>query len=105
MPTLAKDTRVKLLKILARNASDAATIARQLVPVDTGHLRSTIAVSQSAGGVVRLVVGAYYAHFVEFGTIFMAAQPFFNPALAAVRSSLKKDLKRLLKDNAPGLSI
>jgi HK97 gp10 family phage protein len=32
---------------------------------------------------------AYYAHFVEFGTVKMKAQPFLRPALSKSRSAIK----------------
>lgn len=64
--------------------------AKQLCPVDTGRLRSSISwridrVGGQAVGVVGTNVN--YAPFVELGTRRMSARPFLRPALDAARSS------------------
>lgn len=55
--------------------------ATSLVPVDTGLLRSSIT---AESGYYRLDAYADtdYAEYVEYGTYKMAAQPYFEPALA-----------------------
>jgi HK97 gp10 family phage protein len=60
-------------------------IARTLAPVDTGRLRSSITASKGAdsGGVyVEIGTNVEYAIYQEFGTRYMAAQPFLRPAVA-----------------------
>lgn len=53
--------------------------AQAIVPVRTGHLKSTI--TKAGGGSHWIVTAtALYAIFIEFGTRFMAAQPFLRPA-------------------------
>jgi HK97 gp10 family phage protein len=37
---------------------------------------------------------AYYARWVEFGTVKMAAQPFFYPSYRALRKKAKSNIKR-----------
>ena len=61
--------------------------AALLCPVDTGRLRSSIKTSKIADGVYVVKAGGDsptgevdYAQYVEFGTIFMAPQPFMTPA-------------------------
>lgn len=53
----------------------------ELVPVDTGYLRSTINASGS-GTLITADVDAEYAEYVEYGTWKMSAQPYFEPAFA-----------------------
>jgi HK97 gp10 family phage protein len=53
-----------------------AETARQLAPVDTGELRDSI--HEDNGNVV---VSAAHGVHVEFGTVFMEAQPFLRPAV------------------------
>ena len=56
------------------------SVANELVPVRTGYLRSTI----KAGGDdcnVWCEATADYAQYVEYGTSYMEAQPYFEPAL------------------------
>lgn len=59
--------------------------ARQLAPVDTGRLRSSITSSglqrDSRGAYVEVGTNVFYAGFVEFGTRRMPAQPYLRPAL------------------------
>ena len=55
-------------------------VARQLVPVDTGYLRSTL----EAGGYDTYCYAktdCEYAQYPEFGTWCQAEQPYFRPAL------------------------
>lgn len=54
--------------------------AHDLVPVDTGHLRSTISASSDDWSMTA-EASADYAQYVEFGTWKMDAQPYFIPAL------------------------
>ena len=56
--------------------------ARQLVPVDTGYLRSTIDAGAVGNG-CWFEATADYAQYVEYGTSNMEAQPYFEPALQA----------------------
>jgi HK97 gp10 family phage protein len=64
--------RDKIAKVLQR----AAEIARILVPVRTGYLRSKIEATRTL-----LKAEAHYASYVERGTEKMAAQPFIEPAI------------------------
>lgn len=59
--------------------------ARELAPVDTGRLRASIVSSglerDARGAFVRIGTNVFYAGFVEFGTRYMAPQPYLRPAL------------------------
>ena len=55
-------------------------LARQLVPVRTGHLRSSI-YAKISEWVAEIGAEATYALFVEFGTHRMRAQPYLYPAI------------------------
>ena len=55
-------------------------VANQLVPVDTGYLRSTIDAGELYDG-FWCEATADYAQYVEYGTSRMDAQPYFEPAL------------------------
>ena len=57
-------------------------VAHQLVPVDTGYLRSTIDAGEWGDG-FWCEATADYAQYVEYGTSYMDAQPYFEPALEA----------------------
>lgn len=68
-------------------AIDAVQYAQERAPVDTGNLRRSIHFKPVAKG-IEVIAEAPYAGFVEFGTRFQRAQPFFEPAIS-------KALKRL----------
>lgn len=70
--------------------------ARMLAPVDTGRLRSSITAtkgSDGTGAYVDIGTNVEYAAYVEFGTIYMAAQPYLRPALALAVGYLATDLQ------------
>ena len=55
--------------------------ARDMVPVDTGHLKSTLE-TYTDGDYCECSTMCDYAQYVEYGTIKMDAQPYFEPALS-----------------------
>jgi HK97 gp10 family phage protein len=61
-------------------AADVKALARQMVPVKTGYLQSTIYATVQ-DWVVNIGADATYALFVEQGTQHMRAQPFLYPAI------------------------
>lgn len=54
--------------------------SHQLVPVDTGYLRSTLDAGSSDTSCYA-ETDCEYAQYVEYGTAYMADQPYFTPAL------------------------
>lgn len=60
-------------------------VARELVPVRTGYLKSTITaeIGEASIGEVTAEASAEYAQYVEFGTYRQMAQPYFIPAIEA----------------------
>lgn len=67
-------------RLLASWASDVKALVKQLVPVRTGYLRSTI-YAEVREWVACIGASAAYAMFVEFGTRYMMARPFLYPAI------------------------
>jgi HK97 gp10 family phage protein len=65
---------------LASWAADVKALAKQLAPVRTGHLRSSIHAKISEW-VAEIGAEATYALFVELGTRHMQAQPYLYPAI------------------------
>lgn len=101
----------KLQKKLRKNATmaDVKTIVRtngiemnrtasRLAPVDTGFLRRSIIFEVANGGLTATsTAGAEYAPYLEYGTRFMAKQPFMAPAYNQQKSKFKSDMGRLVK--------
>lgn len=65
---------------LASWAADVKALAKQFVPVRTGHLRSSIYATIKEW-VADIGAEATYAYFVELGTRHMKAQPYLYPAI------------------------
>jgi HK97 gp10 family phage protein len=65
---------------LASWAADVKALAKQLAPVRTGHLRSSI-YAKIQEWIAEIGAEATYALFVEFGTRYMQAQPYLYPAI------------------------
>jgi HK97 gp10 family phage protein len=61
-------------------AGDVEALAKQLVPVRSGYLRSTIH-ARIAEWIAEIGAEATYALFVEFGTRSMRARPYLFPAV------------------------
>jgi HK97 gp10 family phage protein len=71
-------------------------------PVDTGMLRQSLShgtdVVYSEDSVVGTVgTSAYYAEFVELGTVNMAARPYMMPALNANKSTFEQLARKELE--------
>ena len=74
-----------VVQVAARNIE---TRSKQLVPVDTGATRASIAPTFSADGLeARIGPTTAYAPFLEFGTSHMAARPYMLPALEQERAA------------------
>lgn len=73
-------------KDLLRRAIKVDRAAKQLCPVDTGRLRSSIGYAverDSRGLLARIGSAVVYAPYVELGTRRQPAQPYLRPALKA----------------------
>jgi HK97 gp10 family phage protein len=67
--------------VISKTGHDVVATAQQLVPVDTGHLKSTVGVDFDAGGLgFEAGPTASYGGYVELGTSRMGPQPYLFPA-------------------------
>lgn len=86
---------------MEEGAASIVQTARTIVPVRTGHLQSSIhAVPTRTGWRVapEELSGeeVSYARFVEFGTRYMAAQPFIRPAYERHRVEITRHIAQAL---------
>lgn len=58
------------------------SVAKDLVPVDTGTLQGSISAAAYDDG-CDCEADCEYAQYVEYGTTYMGAQPYFEPAIEA----------------------
>ncbi len=78
--------------------------AKDFAPDDTGIMRDAIEGHVSSGGMYGKVIvpakTAYYAHFVEYGTRFMQANPFLHQALEEETANFTKNLSDRINEKA-----
>ncbi|WP_313631363.1 HK97-gp10 family putative phage morphogenesis protein [Enterococcus devriesei] len=85
-------------KIVKKNTVEMNSSAQRKAPVDTGFLRRMIIMSLVNNGLTgRSTAGAEYSPYPEYGTRFMAAQPFMGPAYREQKEKFKRDMQRLVK--------
>ena len=76
LPAISKEVQEEMLNVTLE-------IATELVPVDTGRLRSSIRIEDDS-----VVAETPYAGFVENGTVYMNAQPYLGPAVEAALEAM-----------------
>jgi HK97 gp10 family phage protein len=72
--------------------------AKREAPKDTGFLRASIK-NRINRWKAAVTVWAHYGKYVEFGTIFMSANPFFRRALEDTKRVLPTILRRAYRRN------
>jgi len=81
---------------LASWAADVKALARQLAPVRTGHLRSTI-YADVKEWVATIGAEATYAMYVELGTRHMQARPYLYPAIQTYLPQLEQNIREAIE--------
>ena len=117
MLALPQAIRLELRKALETSADEMADVARRFAPIDSGDLRASIGYTfgnyMADNANVRGVTGgggagdndltvtvhagskaAFYASFLEFGTVKMAAHPYFFPAYRLTKKRVKSRISR-----------
>lgn len=79
-PAIRREMNRNAGRIVREAAFDIEAEAKTRAPVDTGNLKNSIQATRVNDLHWRVVVGAEYGVYIEFGTRFMAAQPFLVPA-------------------------
>jgi HK97 gp10 family phage protein len=108
---LPEEIKEELRKVLGESAEEIAAMARRLVPVEEGDLRAsigwtfgrppkgslTLAQADVSDISVSVYAGnnrAFYARWVEFGTVKMRARPFFFPSYRALKRRVRGRVTR-----------
>lgn len=83
---------------VAMNGTRLQQQSQKAAPVDTGTLRRSIGLEIKDGGLTaECTAKAHYSGYVEYGTRFMAAQPYMRPSLNLVKHQFKADVERLVR--------
>jgi HK97 gp10 family phage protein len=108
MASLPKDIKKQVRRQLKEAADVVVLAAKELAPVDTGHLKSMIRSRQaswSKDGMFYEIVSTTiynnssagpYPSFQEFGTVHNKAHPYLFPALRATKSEVERIVKRAI---------
>ncbi|UPU32304.1 HK97-gp10 family putative phage morphogenesis protein [Pediococcus acidilactici] len=85
-------------EIVKKHTANMQAEAQKLAPVDTGNLKRSIRLELLKGGMAGAVISpADYSGYQEFGTRFMAAQPYMGPAWRKERPIFISELRALVK--------
>lgn len=71
-----------------------AASARAQAPVRTGYLKDSIVRERLGPGFHKIKVGAPYGVYVEYGTRYMRAQPYFHPAIVEAKAYWKAKIRQ-----------
>ena len=95
----AQTTTDKAVHNVVKNATEQTKAnAKEKAPVDTGFMKSHIKTSYPAQKTGEVRSEASYSGFVEYGTRYMADQPFMKPALEDAIDEYKSDLLKTMKE-------
>lgn len=93
-PELIRQSPEKAKELVEKAAFELEARAKLEVPVDTGNLRNSIRTTFENGGFTGVVAtNVEYAIYVEYGTRFMTARPYFTPAVEQVKASFERAIK------------
>lgn len=83
IPELIAFVETESRAAVMKNADKVVKRAKELAPVQTGYLQSSISSkSVEAGKSAEITAEAPYALYVEYGTYKMSARPFLGPAIS-----------------------
>lgn len=78
-------------------ARRGASAAKRRAHVITGYLRDSITTQMVRPGHHKIVVGAHYGVYEEYGTRHRPAHPFLRPAVQEVRAQFLADMRNVFK--------
>lgn len=100
-PKIASALEPVIAAVVSKAALDVQAQAASNAPVRTGFLKNSIHIENGDDDLSKnVVVGANYGIYVEMGTRYMAAQPYFYPAVETVRPQFEAALSKI----EPGLA-
>ena len=95
MAAMPKAMRLAVAPAVEQSADEMVDMAKRLAPVDDGELRDGIAHGPGDHELARTVrANAFYAGWVEFGTLKSDPRPFFWPAYRLIRKRVKNRIRR-----------
>ena len=80
-------------------AQRVVSYSKASAPVRTGNLKNSIKRTRLALGSHKVEVGAFYGIYVNYGTRYMHAQPFWEPSITLATIKLRKEMADLMHGN------
>jgi len=95
---------IDMKPVMQRATQLVQRTAKEMAPVDTGHLkrnimRKTYTSPNNTGVVGEVYDPVEYGVYQEFGTSKMKAQPFMRPALRVHQETIYKEFENYLKQH------
>lgn len=84
------------VQVLKNNAEYGKSIAQVTAPKDTGFLRGEIKTSYQ-GMTAKIISGAGYSGYLEYGTRKMSARPYMRPMLEQVTPKFQAEMTKAMK--------
>ena len=80
-------------------AANVKRLSKAKAPVRTGRLRDSIESQRIGPKHWKVNVGAYYGVYVEYGTRYMSAQPYFRPAIKVANKIFRDQVLEVFRGN------
>lgn len=94
---LKKNLPLRADRLADAYAKDVVDGAKRRVHVITGHLRNSIHRQRLGYARHRVIVGAHYGIYEEYGTRYRPPHPFFRPAVVAAHANFRRNARNLFK--------
>lgn len=83
---IREEAKKRMVLLMQKWGPEVVARAVQLCPKDSGDLARSIGWTMRQSDLtLQIHADAHYAMFVEYGTVFMPAQPFLRPAINIIR--------------------
>lgn len=95
-PSIVKAIRAEEARVAYDMARGTAASARRRVHVITGTLRESITTQKVGVGTHKVIVGAHYGAYEEYGTRHRPPHPYLRPAIEEHKALLARRMKRVI---------
>lgn len=94
----SSDTTKKVKELVKKHTYRLKELEQEIVPVDTGFLRSTITARVHKNGMFGMVTPrTAYDSYVEYGTRYQYAQPYVRPSFEITKDEFLADIEKVIK--------
>lgn len=97
IPSIIKAVRSNSHAAAYNFARRGSSAAKRRVHVITGHLRDSIHTEMIRPGHHKIVVGAHYGVYEEYGTRHRPPHPYLRPAVQEVRVQFLADMRKVFQ--------